>query len=189
MLNELINYINTRAKTAGFESPVDGKLLLSNDDNWPGEPLENQLCYWYRDFASILLVNISCETVDEAWELARHAETYLDASLVQREKNGSIIDGYLVLAITNMNDSLKPFIGAIEKDTRFVRKHVVFQGDNGWERCQRISPLGLMSSFDEVTLKEFIPNNDKSSELLELLSNLGSTEIARQHGNEWNLNE
>lgn len=189
MLNDLIEIIDIRAKAAGFLPTDDGKLSLSNDENWPEGVLENQLCYWYTDFASILLVDITCETRAAAWQLAKRAETYLDAALVQREKNGLVIDGYLVLATTQINDDLKAFIVEIERDTRFVRKHVVFHGQNGWERYQRITPLGLTISFDEVQLTAFIPDGAESLQLLESLAKLGSRELARLHGKEWNLNE
>jgi hypothetical protein len=189
MQNDLINIINKRAQAAGFKSPDGGKLVLLDNENWPEVTLENQLFYWYSDFASILIVDVSCNTFAEALQFARRAETYLDAALVHREKNGSVIDGYLVLAMTQMNDDLKPFIVEIEKDTRFVRKHVVFQGEQGWERYQRITPLGIVDSFDEVKITEFVPDSEKSSQLLASLSKLGSTQLARLHGKEWNLNE
>lgn len=189
MLNDLIKIIDERAQAAGFKSSDEGKLVLANDENWPEAALENQLCYWHGDFASILLVEIKCDTYVESWEFSRRAETYLDAALLQREKNGSVVDGYLVFVMTQMNDDLKPFIVEVERDTRFVRKHVVYEGTDGWERYQRITPLGLVSSFQEVQSTEFIPDSPASSQLLESLAELGSRELARLHGNEWNLNE
>lgn len=189
MLSDLIKIIDERAQAAGFRSPDDGKLLLADDENWSEAHLENQLCYWYSDFASVLLVEVKCESCADAWAFSRLAETYLDAALLQREKNGSVVDGYLVLAMTQMNDDLKPFILEIESDTRFVRKHVVYEGAEGWERYQRITPLGLLDSFDEVQDTKFIPDSAATSQLLELLAKLGSTELARLHGNKWNLNE
>ena len=189
MISDLINILHERAQAAGFRSPEGGKLLLSHDENWPDAALENQLFYCYSDFASILVVDISSDTSAEALKLTKRSETYLDAALIQREKNGSVIDGYLVLAMTKMNDSLKSFIVEIEKDTRFVRKHVVFQGEHGWERYQRITPLGLVNALPEARLTEFIPDSIESSQLLESLSKLGSTPLARLHGQEWNLNE
>ncbi|MGV8180275.1 hypothetical protein [Pseudomonas aeruginosa] len=189
MLNDLIKIIEERALAAGFGSPDGGKLLLMDEESWPEAPLENQLYYWHSSFASILLVEVKCETSAEAWKLSRRAETYLDAALLRREKNGTVVDGYLVLVMTKMNDDLKSFILEVERDTRFVRKHVVYEGGDGWERYQRITPLGLLDSFDEVKDADFIPDNTASSQLLESLAKLGSTELARLHGKEWNLNE
>ncbi|WP_394143217.1 hypothetical protein [Vibrio atypicus] len=189
MISELIKILNNRAQAAGFRSPEEGKLLLSNDENWPEGVLENQLFYCHSDFASILVVDIPADTSSEALKLTKRSETYLDAALVEREKNGAVIDGYLVLAMTKMNDNLRSFIIEIEKDTRFVRKHVVFYGEHGWERYQRITPLGLVNSSPEVQLTEFTPNSIGASQLLESLSKLGSTSLAQLHGQEWNLNE
>ncbi|MFQ6372132.1 hypothetical protein [Shewanella sp. YIC-542] len=189
MVSNLINILRERAEAAGFREPNGGKLQLSNDENWPEAALENQLLYCYSDFASILVVDISSDTPAEALKLAKRSETYLDAALLQREQNSSVIDGYLVLAMTKFDDSFRRFIIQIEKDTRFVRKHVVFHGENGWERYQRITPLGLVNSPSEAQLTEFIPDCIESSELLESLSKQGSTQLARIHGQEWNLNE
>lgn len=189
MLNDLIEIIDERAQAAGFGSPDGGKLLLADNENWPEAPLENELYYWYSSFASILLVEVRCDTGAEAWKLSRRAETYLDAALVQREGNGSVIDGYLLLAMTQMNDDLKSFTLEVERDTRLVRKHVIYKGANGWERYQRITPLGLLSSFNEVQESDFIPDSAASAQLLESLAKLGGTELARLHGKEWNLNE
>ncbi|HIF9238104.1 TPA: hypothetical protein ACX6RC_000594 [Photobacterium damselae] len=189
MINDLIRLLQERVQAAGFRSPEGGKLLLSNDDNWPEAALKNQLFYCYSDFASILVVDISSETSADALKLTKRSETYLDAALVQREKNGNVIDGYLVLAMTNMNDNLRSFITEIEKDTRFVRKHVVFLGEHGWERYQRITPLGLVNSSPEIQSDKFISKNEESYQLLESLSKLGSIKLAQLHGQEWNLNE
>lgn len=189
MMNKLIDAINVRAQAAGFKLLDDSQAILVNDDNWPEDQLENRLSYWFSEFASILLVEIDCDTYVEAWNLSKRAETYLDAALVQREKDGSFVDGYLVLAITQMNDDLKPFIEEVERDTRFVRKHVVYEGAYGWERYERITPLGLVSSVDKVQGTEFIPDTEESSRLLESLARLGSRELAKAHGKEWDLNE
>ncbi|NVK41362.1 MAG: hypothetical protein HWE39_08965 [Oceanospirillaceae bacterium] len=189
MLSDLINIIDERALSAGFKSSSHGYLAVVSDENWPEPALENQLHYWYSDFASILLVEVKCETYSEAWALSRRAETYLDAALLQREKNGSVVDGYLVLAMTQMHDGLKPFMIEVEKDTRFVRKHVVYEGAEGWVRYQRITPLGLVSSLSGVQDTVFTPDSAASSQLLESLDRLGSRGLARLHGKEWNLNE
>lgn len=189
MLNELIAIIGGRAENAGFSQAAARKLLLENDKNWPEGVLEKQLCYWQSSFASILLVDITSESRSEAKQMAKRAETYLDAAIVQREKSGHVIDGYLVLATTQLNDELKDFIVEIEKDTRFVRKHVVFYGKKGWERYQRISPLGLATSFDQFAPTPFIPDGAASLQLLESLAKMGSEELAKLHGKEWNLNE
>ncbi|WP_102385531.1 hypothetical protein [Vibrio cyclitrophicus] len=189
MTNDLIEILYERFEAAGFKAVEGNKLLLGNNENWPEPALENQLFYCFSDFASILVVDISSDNSVEALELTKRSETYLDAALIEREKNGSVIDGYLVLATTKINDDLKSFITNIERDTRFVRKHVVFLGDDGWERYQRITPLGLVSPFKDTQLEEFVPDSTESYQLLESLAEFGSTPLARLHKQKWDLNE
>lgn len=189
MLNDLVMIINERAIAAGFEKLEISNQLLTNEEHWSDGVPENQRGYWYSEFASVLLVEINSSTRSDAWSEARRAETYLDAMLLKRERNSSVVDGYLVLALTQMNDDLKSFIPDVERDTRFVRKHVVYKEAEEWERYQRITPLGLINSFDEVQNMDFIPDGPASVALLESLAKLGSKELAQQHSREWNLNE
>lgn len=189
MLSELIKIIDERALIAGFKKLDSCHPLVTSEEHWSDGVLENKHFYWYSEFASILLIEVNSSTCSDAWSEVRRAETYLDAVLLQREKNGSVVDGYLVLAMMHMNDDLKSFVSDVERNTRFVRKHVVYKVADGWERYQRITPLGLINSFDEVQNIEFIPESISSFVLLESLANLGSKELAQQHSREWNLNE
>ncbi|WP_181257286.1 ABC-three component system middle component 1 [Vibrio splendidus] len=189
MTNKLIDIISNRAKAAGFLTTESGKLIISHTEAWPEEDLDNQLSYFYNSYASILVVEINSNDIEEVKIKTKIAETYLDASLLLREKGGSIIDGYLVLALTNMNSSLKPFISKIENDTRLVRKHVVYKGSSEWERYQRITPLGLLKSEIESNNITYEPECFQSFELIELLEKNGSKLLANIHGKEWNLNE
>lgn len=189
MPNELIRHLNERATVAGFQSTENSKLFLADDPYWPEKSLNTQVKYWSTKFASVLLVYIDCETAEKAWLETRRAESFLDAILLRIEKNGIVVDGYLVLALPHINDELKQFIGEVEKDTRFVRKHVVYKNNNGWQRCQRITPLGLSKSTKQLEYSEFKPTNNNTAELLTALSTSKGKELARYHGKEWNLNE
>ncbi|AVQ86866.1 hypothetical protein C7R88_05770 [Plesiomonas shigelloides] len=189
MPSELIQLLDERAAKAGFTSPEDNILVFSDAPHWPGPPLTTQLKYWSTKFAAVLLVQIDCETPDEAWIQTRYAEAFLDAGLLQLERQGGVVDGYLVLALTQFTEELRPFINDVEKDTRFVRKHVVFQNASGWQRCQRITPLGLVDPFEQAEFIEFVPENIQMTELLTSLASVKGKELAREHGKKWDLNE
>lgn len=81
------------------------------------------------------------------------------------------------------------FLIDIERDIRFVRKHVVTCGTNGWERYERITPLGLERFDEHVEPAVFNSDDTGYIQLLELLAEVGSAELAERHGKEWNLNE
>lgn len=189
MLNDLVGIIGRRAEDAGFCEATTDKYLSAENHNWPDGALENQLGYWESCFASILLVDITSEIGSEAMRRAKLAETFLDATIVQREHSGLVIDGYLVLATTKLNDEFKAFILDIERDIRFVRKHVVTLGENGWERFERITPLGLERSNEQAEPPVFTSDDTEYFQLLESLADLGSEKLAELHGKEWNLNE
>lgn len=189
MLSELIQLLDERAKIAGFTSPEEGLLVFADDPHWPGPPLATQVKCWSTKFASVLLVRIESSTSDEAWEETRQAEAFLDAGLLRLEGKGSVVDGYLVLALTELNDDLKQFMNSVEKDTRFVRKHVVYSDANGWQRCQRITPLGLTSPLGQTEFSEFNTDNKNVEGLLNALAGSPGKELARNHGKKWDLNE
>ncbi len=189
MLNEIFNILNDRAQAAKFQVAQNNKLEFYDKELWPREPIESQLGYWESSFASLLLVQVPCTTPKDARAYAKNAELYLDASLVRREAKGTVIDGYLILAITEFNDEFINFISEVERDTRFVRKHVVYKNSDGWHRYERITSIGLGSELSKVANSNFEPDCEDSRELLEALSELGSKKLAELHGKEWNLNE
>lgn len=189
MLSELIQLLDERAVDAGFTSPEDGILVFADDPHWPGPPLTTQVKYWSTKFASVLLVQIDCQTPEEAWIQTRHAEAFLDAALLRLERKGSVVDGYLVMALTQFTDKFRQFINDVEKDTRFVRKHVVYQNAGGWQRCQRITPLGLVGPSEQAEFSGFVPENKQMAELLTSLARVKGKELARHHGKKWDLNE
>ena len=94
-----------------------------------------------------------------------------------------------MIAATQVNDQFKAFILDIERDIRFVRKHVVTRGDEGWERYERITPLGLERIEDKGEAVVFSSENTDYLQLVELLAEMDSQELAQIHGKEWNLNE
>lgn len=189
MLNELIQIIACRAEDAGFREVATQQYISGHNRNWPDGELENELGYWESSFASILMVNITTDTAATALKRSKLAETFLDAAIVQRERSGLVIDGYLVLATTHVSEEFKAFILDIERDIRFVRKHVVTLGDEGWERYERITPLGLARLDQQEEPAAFTTDDTDYSRLLELLAQTGSEELAERHGKEWNLNE
>lgn len=189
MPNEIFNILNKRAQAARFKAAQNNRLEFYDTELWPKEPIESQLGYWESTFASLLLVQVPCTTLNDARAFVKDAELYLDASLVRREAKGTVIDGYLILVLAEFNDEFINFISEIERDTRFVRKHVVYKNSDGWHRYERITPIGLGSELRKVSNSTFEPNDDGSRELLEALSELGSKKLAELHGKEWNLNE
>ncbi|PCM50213.1 hypothetical protein CP335_08415 [Pseudomonas fluorescens] len=189
MLSDLIRLLDERATRAGFTSPENGVLDFADDPNWPGPPPPTQVKYWSTTFASVLLVHIDGATSQEAWRETKRAEAFLDAGLLRLEKKGSVVDGYLVLALAQSNEDLKQFINDVEKDTRFVRKHVVYRDVDGWQRCQRITPLGLAGPHEQADYAQFVPENDAMADLLATLSTSKGKELAHNHGKKWDLNE
>lgn len=189
MLNELTEIIERRAEDAGFSRASTQQYLSDTNQNWQDGAIGNELGYWESSFASILLVNITTDTGADAMRQAKIAETFLDAVIVQREHSGLVIDGYLVIAATQVTDQFKAFILDIERDVRFVRKHVVTLGNDGWERYERITPLGLERIEGQGDAVFFSSENTDYLQLVELLAEVDSQELAQIHGKEWNLNE
>lgn len=189
MLNELIEIIGRRAEDAGFSRASTQQYLSDANKNWQDGAIGNELGYWESSFASILLVYITGDTGVDALRQAKLAETFLDAAIVQRERSGVVIDGYLVIAATQVTDQVKAFILDIERDIRFVRKHVVVWGTDGWERYERITPLGLERIEEQGGAVAFTSVNADYLQLIELLAEVDSQELAQIHGKEWNLNE
>ncbi|PBJ10755.1 hypothetical protein E3Z27_21090 [Pseudomonas mediterranea] len=189
MLSDLIMLLDERAIKAGFISPEKGLLEFTDDSHWLGPPPTTQVKYWSTHFASVLLIRIDGPTAQEAWKETKHAEAFLDAGLLRLERKGAVVDGYLVLALTQSNEELKQFIIEVEKDTRFVRKHVVYQDADGWQRCQRITPLGLAEPSEQAGYSQFVPDNDEMTNLLASLATSKGKELARIHGKKWDLNE
>ena len=189
MLNELIEIIGRRAEDAGFSRTTTQQYLSDANQNWQDGAIENELGYWESSFASILLINITTDTGADALSQAKLAETFLDAAIVQRERSGLVIDGYLVIAATRVTDQLKAFILDIERDIRFVRKHVVTRGTTGWERYERITPLGLERIEEQGHAAVPTPESTDYLKLIDLLAEFGSQKLAELHGKEWNLNE
>lgn len=188
MVNELIGIINDRAADAGFSFVAVERVMTKDDSRWPQGKTPGQLGCWECGFASILLVDLTEADESQTPRLANIAEKYLDARILQREKSGAVIDGYLVLAVSP-DKKFKSFIAEIERNTLFVRKHAVFYKDDEWRRCEKITPLGLARSeaVSEVTV--FSPDDSGAVDLLEALANTTSKELADLHGREWNLNE
>ncbi len=189
MLNDLVKLLDERAIDAGFVSPQEECLIFDNDPNWPGPPLPTQVKYWTTRFASVLLVRIEGATPDEVWAETRQAEAFLDAGLLRLEKKGSVVDGYLVLALSRMTSELKQFMNEVEKDTQFVRKHVVYPDAGGWQRCQRITPLGLAAPSGQTEFSAFETENENVTSLLQAIAGSAGRALARQHGRKWDLNE
>ncbi|WP_059009195.1 ABC-three component system middle component 1 [Pantoea dispersa] len=189
MLSELIQLLDERAVAAGFTSPEDNILVFADSPYWFGPPLKSQVKYWSTKFASVLLIQIDNQTQEGAWKMTRKAEAFLDASLLQLEQKGAVVDGYLVIALPQLNDDLRQFINEAEKDTRFVRKHVVYYDNGRWQRCQRITPLGLVAPSEMVEISGFLPENQQMAELLNALGENRGKDLARIHGKMWDLNE
>lgn len=70
-----------------------------------------------------------------------------------------------------------------------MRKHVVYRDTSGWQRCQRITPLGLGGKSEQTEFSGFVPENEQMAELLTSLGSVTGKELARHHGKEWDLNE
>ncbi|WAB95957.1 hypothetical protein OSW16_15420 [Pseudomonas putida] len=188
MLTKLLEIIDQRAVDAQFELVSIEALMLNDDQKWPEGKAPGQLGYWESEFASLLLVDFTDKKSTDVKRYADRAVNYLDARILQREKTKPVIDGYLVMAV-QASEEMKDFILAVEKNTLFVRKHVVVMANGEWERCERITPIGLSRSSSLSTPPAFTPNDAGAVGLLEALATIKSTELAKLHGKEWNLNE
>lgn len=188
MINELIAIIDERATDAGFSFVAVEGMMTKEDSRWPQGKTPGQLACWECSFASLLLVDLTQADESQATRLENIAEKYLDARILQREKTGAVIDGYLVLAVSS-EESFKPFIAEVERNTLFVRKHAVFHKDEEWRRCEKITPLGLARSEAVAEVSLFSPDDSGAVDLLEALAKMSSRELADLHGKEWNLNE
>lgn len=188
-MRELIDLLDKRAADANFISPEGGSLILNDNSNWPDGNLKNQERYWSTKFAAVLLVRIDGVTAKDAWKETIQAQSFLDAALLPLEKNGAVVDGYLVLAINEINDGLKQFINEVERDTRFVRKHVIYKKEGAWMRCQRITPLGIVRPAKQAQHHSFVADDVHMKSLLNSLSATRGKDLAHQHGKEWDLNE
>lgn len=188
MLNKLIAIMSERAADAHFHPVSIEAFMLNDDQKWEDGRITGQLGYWESDFASMLLVDFTKVARGDVEQLSKRAENYLDARILQREKSRPVIDGYLVMAVSS-DDEFKDFILTIERNTLFVRKHVVIETEKGWERCERITPLGLARTEAMIITPPFSPDDSSAEDLLEAIANMGSQELAAIHGKEWNLNE
>lgn len=188
MLNHLLEIIDQKATAAQFNRVSVETLMCNDDQEWSEGKAPGQLGYWDSEFASVLLVDFTQKSIEDIKRLSRRAVNYLDARILQREKTKPVVDGYLVIAVS-ASEVVKDFILAIEKDTLFVRKHVVVLGESGWERHERITPIGLSQIISLATVPAFTPEESGAAGLLEALADCKGAELAKIHGKEWNLNE
>lgn len=188
MLNQLLEIMNERASDAQFQPVPVEQFMVSDDQEWTDGKAPGQLGYWESEFASVLLVDLTNKSVSDVERMAKRAENYLDARILQRERKKPVVDGYLVMAVSP-SEEIQGFILTIERNTLFVRKHVVVQGDSKWERCERITPIGLSRSETPLVSPPYTPDDMDAKGLLDALENMGSKDLAKLHGKEWNLNE
>jgi hypothetical protein len=104
---------------------------------------------WRSDFAIIALVRVSkqdSESLDEAFTLANG---WLSPVLEAEEKQGRLIDGYLLLALpSELDEGLRKRVREIERDTSVCRKHVLWpESDQSWSvSLNAVTTLGLPAS-------------------------------------------
>jgi len=181
MFDQLVVDISIRAVDAGFTAK---NLHLTEFDE-----LNVTSCYWESNFASILLIDLTgLEYIESVRKIIIY-EALLDKILVGREKSGIVIDGYLVLAVKSEMHDLKGFIADTEKNTRFVRKHVVVKHPDEWRRVERVTSLGI-ATVASVTQFAMNPVLDlKAKKLMDEIELNGSLATAEAHSKEWDLNE
>jgi hypothetical protein len=181
MFDQLLVDIEIRAVDAGFTAK---KLQIAEFDE-----LEIANVYWESNFASILLINLMGLEYSESVKKIIISEALLDKVLVGRERSGIVIDGYLILAVDSEMHDLKSFIADAEKNTRFVRKHVVVKYPDQWQRVERVTSLGIatVASVAQFTINPTL--DPKAKKLMDEIELYGSLATAEAHSKEWNLNE
>lgn len=181
MFDQLLVDIDIRAVDAGFTAK---NLHMAEF-----EDLKVTHFYWESNFASILLIDLMGMEYSESQKKIIISETALDKVLVAREKSGIVIDGYLVLAVKSEMDGLKNFIADTEKNTRFVRKHVVVKYPDQWRRVERVTSLGI-ATVANITQFAMNPILDpQAKKLMDEIELNGSLAMAEAHSKEWDLNE
>lgn len=181
MFDQLLVDIDIRAVDAGFTAK---NLQMAEFDE-----LQVTSFYWESNFASILLINLMNLEYSESVKNIKISEDLLDKVLVGRERSGIVIDGYLVLAVDSEMHDLKSFIADTEKNTRFVRKHVVVKYPDQWQRVERVTSLGI-ATVASVTQFAINPILDpKAKKLMDEIELNGSLATAEAHSREWDLNE
>jgi hypothetical protein len=184
MISELEDIINERAVLAGFE-----KTEFTNEEQVHSP---SGIAYWEAPYASILLYLLKrSEETSISIEIQK-AERELDAKLVARETSGTIIDGYLILALPSYDSdevTKEGWIRDVEQDKKLCRKHVVWLKQDRWIRVERITVLGLMPIANSEELIALPSEDAAANSLIEELT-LGSPRaIARKHGALWSEDE
>lgn len=181
MFDQLLVDIDIRAVDAGFTAKIIQMAEF--------EELKVTYFYWESNFASVLLIDLLGMDYSSAFKKIMIAESALDKLLVSREKSGIVIDGYLVLAVNSEMEGLKSFIADAEKNTRFVRKHVVVKHPDQWRRVERVTSLGI-ANVAYVAPFAINPTLDpQAKKLMDEIELKGSLAMAEAHSKEWDLNE
>lgn len=177
----LVEMLNNRALSVGFVK-IDPVLSERQDIALP-------YSYWELEYASMLLVNLSGLEMSAVREWTRRSELFLDDILVNRERPGVVVDGYLVIALSSNLKEVNSFISDIEKNTRFVRKHVVLDVLGEWKRIERITVVGIAPVLSSDEIAQFPEMDIRAKRLVEDIDLLGSLALAEKHGKEWDLND
>jgi hypothetical protein len=108
---------------------------------------------WESPYALLLLAPVAMQSGVEGLRRTREpARRWLEAAIATEEKEGRILDSYLLLALDEPPDeALRDAIPEIEQDPSWCRKHVLWPMDddstNPWQnRLEQVTILSLAAT-------------------------------------------
>lgn len=143
------------------------------------------LVYWESHYASALLWPVHGNSLSNLREQALAAEGLLDKKLTLRESSGVVIDGYIILALSDHTEEMRTTILEIEQNTRLCRKHITWVSEERWIRVERITSLGLTPTENRSDSLVFPELDDIAQKLIDELSVNTPTGLAKLHS-KWN---
>jgi hypothetical protein len=144
-----------------------------------------KIVYLESHYASALLWPVQGSSLANLRDQALIAEALLDKKLTQRESSGVVIDGYIILALSEHTEDMRTTILDIEQNTRLCRKHITWVSEGRWIRVERITSLGLTPSEEQSDVLEFPELDEVAQTLVDELSVHTPSGLAKLHS-KWN---
>lgn len=145
----------------------------------------DNIVYLESHYASAILWPVQGSSLANLRDQASVAERLLDKKLISRESSGVVIDGYIILALSEHTEEMRTTILDIEQNTRLCRKHITWVSKGSWTRVERITSLGLTPTEEQSDVLEFPELDDAAQTLIDELSVNTPTKLARMHS-QWN---
>ncbi|NLT88718.1 MAG: hypothetical protein GXW93_12695 [Pseudomonas lactis] len=145
----------------------------------------DNIVYLESHYASAILWPVQGSSLANLRDQASVAERLLDRKLISRESSGVVIDGYIILALSEHTEEMRTTILDIEQNTRLCRKHITWVSKGSWTRVERITSLGLTPTEEQSDVLEFPELDDAAQTLIDELSVNTPTKLARMHS-QWN---